>query len=45
VYHPRRVRLEVFQTEPPQANDPSFAVRPENARAHHTTEEFYLLAQ
>ena len=45
VYHPRRVKLEVFKTEPPAADDPSFTVRPENARAHHTTEEFYLLAQ
>lgn len=45
VYHPRRVKLEVFNTEPPKLGDPCFAVRPENARAHRTTEEFYLLAQ
>ena len=44
-YHPRRVRLEVFKNDPPAADDPSFTVRPENARAHRSTEEFYLLAQ
>ena len=45
VYHPRPVKLEVFQNEPPAADDPSFTVRPENARAQRNTEEFYLLAQ
>jgi len=45
VYHPRKVKLEVFKTEPPKPDDASFMVRPENARAHQTTEEFYLLAQ
>jgi urea carboxylase-associated protein 2 len=44
-YHPRRVKLEVFQTEAPGPDDASFMIRPENARAHRTTEEFYLLAQ
>ncbi len=44
-YHPRKVRLEVFKNEPPAVDDASFTVRPENARAHRTTEEFYLLAQ
>lgn len=44
-YHPRKVRLEVFETEAPLADDPCFTARPENARAHQTTEEFYLLAQ
>jgi urea carboxylase-associated protein 2 len=44
-YHPRRVKLEVFATAPPAEDDPSFAVRPENARAHRNTEDFHLLAQ
>ena len=44
-YHPRRVRLEVYKNHPPTADDPSFTVRPENARAHRSTEEFDLLAQ
>lgn len=45
LYHPRRVKLEVFNTDPPAPDDPSFTVRPENARAHRNTEEFYLLAR
>lgn len=45
VYHPRRVKLEVFNTPPPALDDPSFTVRPENARAHRNTEDFYLLAR
>lgn len=44
-YHPRRVKLEVFATPPPAEDDPCFIVRPENARAHRNTEDFYLLAQ
>lgn len=44
-YHPRRVKLEVFKTPPPALDDPSFTVRPENARAHRNTEDFYLLAR
>lgn len=44
-YHPRRVKLEVFKTEPPASDDPSLTVRPENARAHRNTEDFYLLAR
>ena len=44
-YHPRRVRLEVFTNAPPAVDDPSFTVRSENARAHRSTEEFYLLAR
>ncbi len=44
-YHPRDVKLEVFNTEPPALEDPSFTVRPENARAHRNTEDFYLLAR
>lgn len=45
VYHPRRVKLEVFAAETPAKDDPSFTVRPENARAHRNTEDFYLLAR
>ena len=45
VYHPRRVKLEVFNTPPPALDDPSFTVRPENARAHRNTDDFYLLAR
>jgi hypothetical protein len=45
VYHPRRVKLEVFNTPPPELDDPSFTVRPENARAHRNTDDFYLLAR
>lgn len=44
-YHPRRVKLEVFNTPLPRLDDPSFSVRPENARAHRNTEDFYLLAR
>ncbi len=44
-HHPRRVKLEVFTSEPPAIDDPSFTVRPENARAHRNTEDFYLLAR
>lgn len=45
VYHPRRVKLEVFNTPPPALDDPSFTVRPENARAHRNTDDFYLLVR
>lgn len=44
-YHPRGVKLEVFQAKAPSLDDPSLTVRPENARAHRNTEDFYLLAQ
>ena len=44
-YHPRRVKLDVYAGEPPAIDDPSFTVRPENARAQRNTEDFYLLAQ
>ncbi len=44
-YHPRSVQLEVFRNDPPAVDDASFTVRPGNARAHRSTEEFYLLAQ
>jgi uncharacterized protein len=45
LYHPRRVRLEVFQSEPPAPDDPSLSVRTENARAYRNTEDFYLLSK
>jgi urea carboxylase-associated protein 2 len=45
VYHPRRVKLEVFATAAPADDDPSFTVRPENARAHRNTRDFYLLSR
>ncbi len=45
VYHPRKVLLEVFPAETPATDDPSFTVRPENARAFRNTDDFYLLAQ
>lgn len=45
VYHPRRVKLEVFNTESPAVDDPSLTIRSENARAYRNTENFYLLAQ
>jgi uncharacterized protein len=45
VYRPRPVRLEVFNTSPPAHDDHSLTVRPENARAHRNTEDFYLLAR
>lgn len=44
-YHPRRVKLEVFNTPFAAPDDPSFTVRPENARARRNTDDFYLLAQ
>lgn len=45
VYHPRKVRIEVFSNDPPPLDDPSFTVRPENARAYRNTTDFYLLAE
>ncbi len=42
-YHPRSVRLDVFRTPPPAADDPSRQVRPENARAFTNTEDFIAL--
>ncbi len=44
-YHPRRVKLEVLPSVTPPDDDPSYTVRPENARARRSTEEFYLLKQ
>lgn len=45
VYHPRKVRLEVFHSAPAQEDDACLTVRPENARAWRNTEDFYLLAR
>jgi len=45
VYHPRKVKLEVFANDPPASDDPSLTVRPENERAYRNTQDFYLLAQ
>lgn len=45
LYHPRKIRLDVFQNDPPAEDDPSLTVRPENARAYKNTTDFYLLAQ
>ena len=44
-YHPRCVKLEVLPATTPADDDPSFTVRPENARARRNTDDFYLLAQ
>lgn len=43
VYHPRKVRLEVFHNKPPQDDDPTFLIRPENVRAYQNTKDFYAL--
>ncbi len=43
VYHPRSVKLEVFATPPPTANDACRYSRPENARAFVNTENYYAL--
>jgi len=41
--HPRQVRLDVFPTPPPAADDPSRRSRPENERAFLNTENYYAL--
>lgn len=43
VYHPRPVKLEVFASAAPAADDPCRNSRPENARAFINTEDYYLL--
>jgi urea carboxylase-associated protein 2 len=43
VYHPRSVRLDVFGTPPPAADDPCRNSRPENVRAFINTENYHLL--
>jgi len=42
-YHPRPVRLEVFRSPPPAADDPCRRSRPENERAFVNTENYYAL--
>jgi urea carboxylase-associated protein 2 len=44
VYQPRPVKLEVFATQPPAADDPCRNSRPENARAFTNTENYYILS-
>jgi urea carboxylase-associated protein 2 len=44
VYHPRPVKLEVFATSPPAADDACRNSRPENARAFTNTENYYILS-
>lgn len=43
VYHPRSVRLDVFATPPPAADDVCRNSRPENVRAFINTENYHLL--
>lgn len=42
-YHPREVKLEVFATPPPAADDACRNSRPENVRAFINTEDYYRL--
>jgi urea carboxylase-associated protein 2 len=42
-YHPREVKLEVFATPPPAADDVCRNSRPENVRAFINTEDYYRL--
>ena len=42
-YEPKPVKLEVFKTEAPQADDPCRVSRPENERAFINTENYYAL--
>ncbi len=42
-YAPKPVLMEVFQSAPPAADDPSRLSRPENGRAFETTEDYYAL--
>src|ERR1035437_10680263 len=44
VYHPRPVKLDVFATPPPAADDPCRNSRPENVRAFINTENYYILS-
>lgn len=43
VYHPRRVRLDVFPAAPAAADDSCRNSRPENVRAYENTEAYNLL--
>jgi uncharacterized protein len=42
-YRPRRVKLEVFASNPVAENDPSLQIRPENARAYQNTADYHAL--
>lgn len=42
-YHPREVRLEVFRSQPPTADDACRRSRPENERAFLNTENYVAL--
>ena len=42
-YHPRPVRLEVWEVPRPTAADPSLRVRPENLRAFENNETYHAL--
>ena len=42
-YQNRRVELEVFESEPLSAGDPSLAIRPENQRAWENNEAYHSL--
>ncbi|MDX2080982.1 MAG: urea carboxylase-associated family protein [Terrimicrobiaceae bacterium] len=44
-YHPRRVELDVFRSEPVTPDDPCRISRPENIRAYENTEAYNLLRQ
>ncbi len=42
-YHPRPVKLEVFEAVPVTSSDPCYQSRPENLRAHENTEAYHTL--
>ena len=42
-YQQRHVKIEVFAGDPPAAEDPSLAVRPENQRAWENNETYHSL--
>jgi urea carboxylase-associated protein 2 len=42
-YHPRHVKIEVWDGEPAVAGDPSFTIRPENLRARENNESYHAL--
>lgn len=42
-YHPRSVKIEVFDSEPVADEDPSLTVRPENQRAFTNTSDYLKL--
>jgi urea carboxylase-associated protein 2 len=44
-YRPTKVKLEVFPGSPPEANDASLTVRPENFRAHENNLTYLTLSQ